>query len=257
MKKWTKKQALSSLKKLIEENKRVRSYGRNSQEHIRWLANSLRILEEIFGHNSRYYSTLSSYSWSKTGKMILDVWDMESQINKKHNDTFLRQMEQSVGLLWAAIDHLKDSEVEDVYDGKNTALEASELIQIINLGENKLRKLFRSTPEKESEVQDKYEDLLIANDINYSREFPHIEYSSKQYIPDFSIKKLDLVIEIKLCRKDEKTFIAQINDDILAYKTKFKNIIFVIYDLGKIRDVDTFKNSLEKHTDVIVQIIKE
>lgn len=99
--------------------------------------------------------------------------------------------------------------------------------------------------------------MLIANDIDYSREFPRIEYSSKQYVPDFSIKKIDLDIEIKLCKKDEKTFIAQVNDDILAYKTVFKNVLFLIYDLGQIRDVDTYKNSLEKHSGVIVQIIKE
>jgi len=124
------------------------------------------------------------------------------------------------------------------------------------LGVNKLRKLIRTTPKNEKEVQEKYEDLLIAYNINYSREFPHIEYSSKKYIPDFSIEKIDLAIEIKLCRKDEKSFISQINDDILAYKTKFKNIIFVIYDLGQIRDVENFKGSFEKHQDIIIQIIK-
>ncbi|AIM61701.1 hypothetical protein IX49_14630 [Cellulophaga lytica] len=258
MKNWTKEEALSTLTSLIGQIEGLKSESRNSANHMRWIANTLRTLQEVFGQNSTYYNTLSYFTWKETGSMIIrEVWDHERAIESKHNIAYQNQLEQAKGLLLAAKDHLEQSEIEEVYDGENTAPEASEFIQIINLGENKLRKLIRSTPEKEREVQDKYEDLLIANDISYSREFPHIEYSSKQYIPDFSIKKLDLAIEIKLCKKDEKSFIAQINDDILAYKTVFKNIIFVIYDLGQIRDVDIFKNSLEKHSDVIVQIIKE
>jgi hypothetical protein len=124
------------------------------------------------------------------------------------------------------------------------------------LGETKLRKLLREEPKLEKEIQDKYEDLLTGADIDYSREFPHIEYSSKQYIPDFSFTEFDLVVELKLCRGDEKKLIAQLNDDIVAYKTKFTNIIFIIYDLGSIRDVNLFKSSFEKQENVFVQIIK-
>ena len=111
-------------------------------------------------------------------------------------------------------------------------------------------------PEKEIEIQSKYKDLLIGNDIKYSREFPRIEYSSKQYIPDLSFEKISLVLEIKLCKRDDKSMIAQLNDDILAYKTKFRNILLVIYDLVQVRDIETFKGSFESNTDIIIQIIK-
>ena len=127
---------------------------------------------------------------------------------------------------------------------------------IINLGEKKLRKLIREIPSKEKEIQDKFEDLLIANDIEYAKEFPHILYSSKQYIPDFSFEKLNLAVEVKLCKAEEKLLIAQLNDDILAYRTKFKNILFIIYDLGTIRDLDNFKHSFDEYEDVIVQVVK-
>jgi len=257
MKNWTKEEALSTLIKLTDEIPQLRSLSRNSSEHMRWVANTLRIIQEIFGQNSRYYQTLYYFSWKETGRMLIQDWDIEGAIEERHNLAFQNQLEQARGLLLAAIDHLEQSEINEVYDGENTAPEASELIQIINLGEHKLRKLIRETPQREKDVQDKYEDLLISNSIKYSREFPHIEYSSKQYVPDFSIEKLDLAIEIKLCKKDEKLLIAQINDDILAYKTKFKNLIFLIYDLGQIRDVDKFKDCLEQHNDTIVQIIKE
>lgn len=223
---------------------------------MRWLANALRLLEEIFGANSRYYLTLSNFSWQQSGQMVIQSWDIEGAIANRHHQAFLEQMNQACGLLLAAKDHLEHSDLSEVYEGKDTPDETSELFKIINLGTNKLRKIIRSVPEREKEIQDKYEDLLVANDIEYSREFPHIEYSSKQYVPDFSFQKIDLAVEIKLCKKDEKGLIAQLNDDILAYKTVFRNILFIIYDLGQIRDEDVFKASFESSPDVIIQIIK-
>lgn len=257
MKNWTKEEALKAIDSLIEEIPSIQQSGRKSAEHMRWVANAQRIIQEIFGENSRYFQTFRHFSWRYNGQMVFQAWDIEEAIEYRHNEAFISQLEQSKGLLLAAKDQLEQSEISEVYEGQNTAPEASDLIQIINLGEKKLRKLIRETPKTEKEVQDKYEDLLIANDIKYSREFPTIEYSSKKYIPDFSIEKLSLAIEIKLCKNGEKPLIAQINDDILAYRTQFKNLIFLIYDLGQIRDVDFFKDSLEQNEDIIVQIIKE
>ncbi len=77
MKKWTKENALEAIHKLIEQISIAQSKGRESEEHIRWLANALRILEEIFGGKSRYYLTLASYKWRETGAMMLDAYDME------------------------------------------------------------------------------------------------------------------------------------------------------------------------------------
>ena len=54
----------------------------------------------------------------------------------------------------------------------------------------------------------------------------------------------------------EKELIAEINDDILAYKTKYRNLIFIIYDLGYIRDVDRFAEAFEASEGVIVRVVK-
>ena len=91
-----------------------------------------------------------------------------------------------------------------LHEDEDSISGATELVTIINLAEKKLRKLIRETPNKEKEVQDKYEDLLLANDIEYAKEFPHITYSSKQYIPDFSFEKFSLAVEIKLCKMMKK-----------------------------------------------------
>jgi hypothetical protein len=126
------------------------------------------------------------------------------------------------------------------------------------LAERKLRKIIRTPPTREKEVQDSFETLLIGADVEYSRETDSIEYSSKTYTPDFTVPKADLAIELKLCPKHEreKEMIAEINDDILAYKTKYGNILFVIYDCGFIRDVDRFVEHFEKNENVIVKVIK-
>jgi hypothetical protein len=45
--------------------------------------------------------------------------------------------------------------------------------------------------------------------------------------------KIDSALEIKFCGNlnREKSIIPEINDDILAYQTKYRNIFFVVYDI--------------------------
>jgi hypothetical protein len=126
--------------------------------------------------------------------------------------------------------------VEAVYEGKNTAAESSEIVKIISLLENKLRKVVRNAPSKEKEIQDAVESLFVGANLDgeFTRDKENLVYSSKTYFPDFAFKKINTVVEIKLCDtlQRAKEIIAEINDDILAYKTKYANMIFVVYDLG-------------------------
>jgi hypothetical protein len=54
----------------------------------------------------------------------------------------------------------------------------------------------------------------------------------------------------------EKAIISEINDDIIAYKTKYSNLIFVVYDIGIIRDQDLFRSGLEASENVVVKVVK-
>lgn len=65
-------------------------------------------------------------------------------------------------------------------------------------------------------------------------------------------------MELKLCNRPdrERELIAEINDDILAYKTKYRNLIFAVYDLGLIRDIDRFSEAFESSEGVIVKVFK-
>lgn len=258
MKSWTNENALKELDNAITQINAVAASGRGSDLHIRWWANTLRVVEEIFGRKSRYYLTFSAYTWNITGTQIFPGFDINTEIKASQQIAFREQLVQARGLLLAAKDHLKSSNITDVYQGKNTAPESSMLIKIISLIDNKLRKIIREIPNKERVIQDAFENLLISSDIPYVREGPSIEYSSKKYIPDFSFEKLDLIVEIKLCTEStkEKSLISQINDDILAYQTRFGNLIFIIYDKGQIRDNSKFCHSFENNDKVIIKIVK-
>lgn len=261
----TKKAALKELEFLAEETKMLANKKRLSEEHIRWTARALRFLEEVFGQESRYYKTFQSFTWQRAGSFIIggitrpeESDDPDIGIRRVNQEAYEGQLETARGLLLAAKDELEKSDMESVYKGKDSGPEASILLKNINIAEHKLRKVIKNTPKTEKEIQDGFESLLIGADIPYSRETESIEYSSKTYTPDFTIKKSDLAIEFKLCGKNgrEKKIIAEINDDILAYQTKYGNIIFIIYDLGLIRDIDRFVGNFEENQGVIVRVVK-
>lgn len=186
------------------------------------------------------------------------AWDPQTAIERMHQEAYVKQLDGARGLLLAAADYLERADLKTVYEGKDTGPESSAILKVINLAERRLRKVIKRKPERESEVQDAFEALLVGADIPYSRESQRIEYSSKTYTPDFTVPKIDLAVELKLCSKEgrEKEMIAEINDDILAYQTKYGNLLFVVYDLGFIRDVDRFASSIEENENVIVRIVK-
>jgi len=176
----------------------------------------------------------------------------------KHHAAFLRDLGSAKGLLLGAINYLRKRELSDIYSAKDTGHETSLILKILHLAEQKLRKVVRDKPEKERQIQDAFENLLIGVDIPYGREVDSIEYSSKTYTPDFSLPKISLAVEMKLCNRSEreKELPKEINDDILAYQTKFPNLLFIVYDLGFIRDIDRFCGSFEQHENVTIRVIK-
>lgn len=259
MRNWTSDEALAELDTRVSEITPLRQEHRKSANHVRWTLGVLAFLEEVFGQNSRLYRSFAAIKWYRTGEfMITGTLDPQPAIDRLHHEAYLRDLESARGLLLAARDAIVSSGLDNVYEGKDTPPEASDIIKIFGLVERKLRKVIRTVPEKETTIQEAVEHLLIGADIQYEREGPSIEYSSKKYKPDFAFERLDLVLEIKLCHRSEreKELIAEINDDILAYGTRFGNLLFLVYDIGFIRDVDKFAQSFEAHDDVTVRIIK-
>lgn len=256
MGKWTKNEALDYLDSRITEIESLKRVGRFSAAHTRWITNTLVFLEEVFGINSYYHANIKSLSWRFTGSYIVEVWDFDGEKERLNQEAYIEQLESARGFLLAAQDYLSARKIEDVYTAPKNTQTTKELMKIFSLSESKLRKTIRTQPTKEKEVQDSFENLLIGAEIDYKREYPHIQYSTKEFIPDFSFENIGLAVEVKLCNANEKALIQQLNDDILAYKTQFPNVLFIIYDLGVIRDVDKFKQSFENSENVIVHVIK-
>lgn len=186
---------------------------------------------------------------------------MDIVLRSETEKAYLADLEIAKGLLQAGMDQIMSAGIEKVFHGRNTSEESSEIIKILSLVEAKLRKIMRSPPLKESEVTDALESLFVGAglDPEFSRETETLVYSTKGYRPDFVFKRLGLAVEAKMCDSldKEKALISEINDDILAYKTAFPNLIFVVYDKGFIRDQDKFRGSIEKaKEDVLVRVIK-
>ena len=137
-----------------------------------------------------------------------------------------------------------------------------EFENISNFFKSKLRASIFTVPEKEVEVQNALELLLIGRGLNkgidYDRETGKFEYSGKEYIPDFILPKLKLCIEVKLLKDGKRSrIIDEINADITAYSTKYERLLFVVYDLGFIRDENEFRRDIENAGENIkVLIIK-
>jgi hypothetical protein len=254
----TKGEAIKQIQEIIDEMPNIQRAGRSSSEHIRWILNCNNTLSRIFGKKSSFYFNFVRLPWKQTGGFVIQAWDVQAAIEEQHDRAFFQCLEIAQGIFLAAIDELNRTEnIEDLYTDK-TEDQSSLLIRLMNIFESKLRKLFRSEPKNEKDVQDGIENLLIAIDIQYSREKEHVLYSSKTYIPDFVIDEINLALEAKICGREnrEKEIISEINDDILAYSTKYKNLMFIIYDIGQIRDVEIFKASFSKYSNVVILIIK-
>lgn len=257
MRKYNKEVAISELKNIINLIPDVRASGRRSATHTKWVFSCHNILESIFGPTSKYFGTFTALPWEETGSFIVHGWDPQFAIEAKHNEAFNHCLNMAEGLFESAIDELEKFPIEDLYES-SPAEDSETIIRTLNLIERKLRKLIRTEPTNEREVQHHVEDLLIASDIEYSREKESIEYSSKTYVPDFILKNVCVALEIKICNRSnrEKEIISEINDDILAYQKRYKNIVFLIYDIGKIRDIDKFKKSFEENENVIIMVVK-
>lgn len=125
----------------------------------------------------------------------------------------------------------------------------------------RLRTVIFSRPEKEVEVQNALESLLLGRGLNkgtdYDRETGKFEFSGKEFIPDFIVPKMNLCVEIKLLRDGKKSrIIEEISADITAYRKNYQRQLYIVYDLGVIQNEIEFKRDIEKSEGVKVIVVK-
>jgi hypothetical protein len=125
-----------------------------------------------------------------------------------------------------------------------------------------LRKAMFKKPESETEVQNAIEALLIGRGyqrpLDYDRETGRVKYSGKEFVPDFIFKRYDLVLEVKLIKTRQQVFscVEEMCADVPAYTSVYQNLLFCVYDLGEIRDVNEFQEGLQSEEGVRVCVIK-
>lgn len=130
-----------------------------------------------------------------------------------------------------------------------------------NFIKSRLRTVIFDYPQKEVEIQNAIESLLLGRGLNkgtdYDRETGKFDFSGKEYIPDFIIPKLQLCIEVKLLRENRKSrVIEEISADITAYSKQYDRLLFIVYDLGGIQNEDEFKRDIENSGNIKVIIVK-
>lgn len=136
-----------------------------------------------------------------------------------------------------------------------------EFDNIENFLQSRLRAVVFKKPEKEIEIQNALESLLqgrgLSKGVDYDRESGKFEFSGREYIPDFVFLKMSLCIDVKLLKEGKKSrVIEEIGADITAYKKMYNRQLFVVYDLGEIRDEVEFKRDIEKVDGVKVIVVK-
>jgi hypothetical protein len=125
-----------------------------------------------------------------------------------------------------------------------------------------LRRGVFGVPDKETEVQNAIETLIVgkgmAKGTDYDRETGRVKTSGKESVPDFIFPRLRLCLEVKLSKSGEKlkAIVDEINADIRAYGTHYERQLYIVYDLGVIRDEAEFKRDLEDAPGVSVLVVK-
>ena len=165
------------------------------------------------------------------------------------------------GLMWKSYAELAAVRLNSLasYLQPKLGIKQQEHEQIIDLINANLRASIYHDPKHEREVQDVLETIFRARALDFRREQDTVPYSTKRYIPDFTFNRIALAVEVKLCKdKDrEKEMIEEINSDIIGYGGRYDRCLFVIYDLGFIRDIAQFSRDIEANPNVHVLIVKK
>lgn len=183
---------------------------------------------------------------------IVGTWNLQ-QVKSSFETIGLIQQEyyeavyMNLNILIAFIEH-------------SIGLKADEIRGLRDFFQANLRRAVFNEPEKEKDIQDIVEQLLIGHGLNrgvdYDRETGRVKVSIKEVVPDFIIPRLSMAIEVKLSKTKTKSkvIVDEINSDIQAYGKKYSAILFIVYDLGSIQDEAAFKRGLETK-DGYIQVI--
>jgi hypothetical protein len=244
-----------------EQLKRLLSNANALLEAIRYSAATATGDAANIGRYSSYHIFLRKYNeLAKAATSVLSQAPMVDIFN-------LANIKGSAQLTWIHQKELFDQAyantvlLKSILEGELGYAE-DETHNLRDFLQGNLRKALFAIPGKEVEVQNAIETLAVgrgmAKGTDYDRETGRVKTSGKESVPDFIFPRLKLCLEVKLSRSGEslRGIVDEINADIRAYGTVYERQLFVIYDLGIIRDEAEFRRDLEDAPGVAVLILK-
>lgn len=212
---------------------------------------------EAYGGYPAYvgeYNRLVPMVWEMFGeeaKQLFPPLELGKQINPA----------DTIGAMWKTHAEFAAARLSALaaYLKSKQGTKSREYDEIASVIDDNLRAAMYSDPESERQVQDVIETIFRVRGLDYRREQHVVPYSTKRYVPDFTFDSLGMAVEVKLCNRAgrEKEMIDEINADIVGYQGSYDRVLFVIYDLGFIRDVAKFRSSIELQVGVRVMVVKK
>jgi len=139
---------------------------------------------------------------------------------------------------------------------------SASISELVDMLSSNLRKVIFQRPEREIDVQNAVESLLVGRGyqkgVHYDRESGRVRYSGKDFIPDFNFHSVQTALEVKLLKEEgnPSLIVEQLSADIPAYKSAYANVVFCVYDLGVLRDIHEFQNDLQNTDGVRVCVVQ-
>jgi len=202
----------------------------------------------------KYNQILTEIAKSVPLPSILDMFDIDKI--RGGGDTLAFQQKE----LFEAV-HANASVLKGFLESQVGVIE-DERAALRDFFQARLRSAIFRPPEKERDIQDAVEQLLIGRGLqkgeDYDREVGRVKISAKEAVPDFILVKLGLALELKLASSAArlKELVDEINADIVAYSKRYRSLLFIVYDLGHIRDESEFRHDLERLANVSVIVVK-
>jgi hypothetical protein len=202
----------------------------------------------------KYNQVLVAVAQKVTLPPILDQFDMEKVPG--FGDSILPQQKSIFDAVFANVSMLRA-----VLEGKIGIVE-DRIAALSDFFRARLRAAVFSPPDNEREIQENVERLLIGRGMqkgqDYDREVGRVKVSAKEVVPDFIVPPLSLALEVKLIKSHAraKEIVDEINADITAYSKSYRQLMFIVYDLGFVRDETEFRHDLENTGNVDVLVIK-
>ena len=143
-----------------------------------------------------------------------------------------------------------------------TGVTDDKFVQLREFLAYRLRSAVFKKPDHEGDIQDTIETLLVGRGMqkgqDYDREVGRVKVGTKESVPDFIIPGLSLAMEIKLVKiaSRAKGIVDEISADIAGYSRVYSRLLFIVYDLGHIRNVSELRHGLETGPNTHVVVVK-